>query len=245
VYRAAWQHLVRIFRAAGAGNVQWVWSPNVEGGGQYPFERFFPGNRWVDWAGLDGFNWAKRGEWQSFTEIFGGSYEALSRLTSRPVIVAETGSSQSGGDKAAWVASALGREIPRFSAVRAVVWFSDRVGDVDFRIDSSPAALGAFRSGISSRRYDQARGELLSTPSSLRHPAAAPSPPAGDFGQPSLLYRLTQKLHGRYLWMAIGGLGTLVVILAAGVALLRRTRRARKAAPLRPGGRSQAGGSEP
>ncbi len=245
VYKAAWRHLVRIFRATGAGNVEWVWSPNVDGGGQYPFERFFPGNRWVDWAGLDGFNWARRGEWQSFTEIFGGSYNTLSRLTSRPVIVAETGSSQSGGDKAAWVSSALRREVPRFSGIRAVVWFSDRVGDVDFRIDSSPAALRAFRSGISSRRYDQARGALLSTPSSPRHPGAAPSPPTGGFGEPSLLYRLTQKLHGRYLWMAIAGLVAFAVVLALGVALLRRTRRARRTAPPRPGGRSQAGGSEP
>ena len=100
-----------IFRSAGADNVRWVWTPNVDGGGQYPFRRFYPGDRWVDWVGLDGFNWAKRGEWQSFTDLFGSSYETLSRISSRPMIVAETGSSQSGGDKAAWVSSALRREI--------------------------------------------------------------------------------------------------------------------------------------
>ena len=120
IYKAAWRHLVRIFRSAGADNVRWVWTPNVDGGGAYPFRQYYPGNNWVSWVGLDGFNWARRGEWQSFTDLFGSSYDTLTRLSTRPVMIAETGSSQSGGDKPAWVSSALGREIPRFSRIRAV-----------------------------------------------------------------------------------------------------------------------------
>ncbi len=236
VYKAAWRHLVGIFRSAGADNVRWVWAPNVEGGGQYPFERFYPGNGWVDWVGLDGFNWAKRGEWQSFTDIFGSSYEALSRITSRPVIIAETGSSQTGGDKAAWVSSALRREIPRFARIRAVVWFSDIVGEVDFRVDSSPAALRAYRSGIASPRYALSRNRLLATPASLRQEAAAPSAPDGGFGQPSLLYRLTQKLHGRYLWIAIGIGVALIFLGALALVLVMRRRRARRSPGPRPSG---------
>ena len=245
LYKASWRHLVGIFHAAGADNVKWVWTPNVDGGGQYPFARFYPGNKWVDWVGLDGFNWARRGEWQSFTDIFGSSYETLSRITSRPMIVAETGSSQSGGDKAAWVSSALDEEIPRFSRIRAVVWFSDRVGDVDFRIDSSSSALQAFRSGISSPRYGLTRSALLSTPSSPDRRAAAPPAPSGGFGQPSLFYRLTQKLHGRYLWIVIGLLAGFLLLLAVLVAWLRRARRSVQAPPPRPPGKRQAGGSEP
>ena len=145
IYKAAWRHLVRIFRSAGADNVRWVWTPNVDGGGAYPFRQYYPGNKWVSWVGLDGFNWARRGEWQSFTDLFGSSYDTLTRLSTRPVMIAETGSSQSGGDKPAWVSSALAREIPRFSRIRAVVWFSDVVSGVDFRINSSRASLAAFR----------------------------------------------------------------------------------------------------
>ena len=94
IYKAAWRHLVGIFRAAGADNVQWVWTPNVDGGGKYPFRSYFPGNRWVNWVGLDGFNWARRGEWESFTDLFASSYDTLGQITSRPVMIAETGSSQ-------------------------------------------------------------------------------------------------------------------------------------------------------
>jgi membrane-bound metal-dependent hydrolase YbcI (DUF457 family) len=244
-YNAAWRHLVRTFRSAGAGNVQWVWAPNVDGGGRYPFRQLYPGNRWVDWVGLDGFNWAKRGEWQSFTDIFGSSYDRLSRLTSRPMIIAETGSSESGGNKAAWVSSTLTRELPSFPRIRAIVWFSDPVSGVDFRVNSSLASLQAFRSAIASPRYGLTRGGLLSTPANLRRTAAAPTAPSGGFGEPSLFYRLTNKLHGRYLWIAIAPLAAFLTLLALALAFVRRRRRARNALRPRPPGRREAGGSEP
>jgi membrane-bound metal-dependent hydrolase YbcI (DUF457 family) len=240
IYRAAWHHLVRIFRSAGADNVRWVWAPNVNGGGSYPFRKYYPGNKWVSWVGLDGFNWARRGEWQSFTDLFGSSYDALTRLSPRPVMIAETGSSQSGGDKAAWVSSALGQEIPRFSRIRAVVWFSDVVSGVDFRVNSSRSALDAFRSGIASPRLGLTRPALLTTPVVLRHRAAAPAPPSGGFGQPSLFYRITQKFHGRYLWIAIGVLVVALVALVLLISFARRARRARRARP-RPSGTGAPG----
>jgi hypothetical protein len=230
VYKAAWRHLVGIFRAAGADNVKWVWTPNVDGDGQYPFRPFYPGDAWVDWVGLDGFNWAKSGEWESFTDLFGSSYDTLSAISPRPVIISETGSSQSGGDKSAWVASALRREIPSFSRIRAVVWFSDTVSGVDFRVDSSPAALRAFRSGIASPRYDLTRAGLLTTPANLRRSATAPSAPSGGFGQPSLLYRLTHKLHGGYLWIAIALCAALVALIAVAIVWIAGSRRASRAA---------------
>ena len=217
----------------------------MDGGGQYPFRRFYPGNKWVDWVGLDGFNWAKRGEWQSFTDLFGSSYDTLSRITSRPVIVAETGSSQSGGDKAAWVSSALDEEIPRFSRIRAVVWFSDPVGDVDFRINSSLASLQAFRPRIASPRYGLTRSALLSTPSSLSRRTIAPAAPSGGFGEPSLFYRLTQKLHRGYLWIAVALLAVFLLALALILTWRRRVRRSVNVPLTRPAGKRRAGGSEP
>jgi membrane-bound metal-dependent hydrolase YbcI (DUF457 family) len=222
IYKAAWRHLVGMFRAVGADNVQWVWTPNVDGGGRYPFRSYFPGNTWVNWVGLDGFNWARRGEWESFTNLFASSYDTLERITSRPVMIAETGSSQSGGDKAAWVSSALRNELPRFSGIRAVVWFSDQVGDVDFRVNSSPGALRAFRSGIASSIFAATRSDLLSTAPDLRHTTAAPPAPSGGFGEPSLFYRLTQKLHGGYLWIAIGVLVVCLTALIFLAALIKR-----------------------
>jgi hypothetical protein len=168
-YVAAWRHVVQVFRDNGARNVKWVWTPYVANGGRFPFRRFFPGNRWVDWVGLDGLNGGSVFGWRSFANIFDASYRELVRMTARPVMLAEVASSEEGGDKAAWLSGALLRAVPRLSHIRAIVWWADG-GDRrgNFGVDSSPAAFGALRSALAMPRYQSSRGLLLATPRSLR-----------------------------------------------------------------------------
>lgn len=158
-YVAAWQHLHDVFGQAGASNVQWVWSPNVTGGSLTELESFYPGDAYVDWLALDGYNRAMRG-WQSFTDLFGPSYARLTALSDKPIMIAETSTSEadsnapSGASKAQWIASALGDEIPQnFPGVRAVVWFNENKAGIesdgyDWRIESSGAAEAAFSSAV-------------------------------------------------------------------------------------------------
>jgi membrane-bound metal-dependent hydrolase YbcI (DUF457 family) len=148
---AAWRHLVRIFRAVGATNVSWVWCPYVDNG-DLPFMNFYPGGKWVDWLALDGFNWGAPIAWQSFPKVFDRSYRKLASLSSKPIMIAETGSNEAGGDKARWLQRSLRLQLPRLKRVRAVVWF-DATDEADFRIDSSSAALAAFRDGIRAKLY--------------------------------------------------------------------------------------------
>jgi hypothetical protein len=239
--KAVWRRVVRIFREWGATNVQWVWTPNVNTGGDFPFRDLYPGDRWVDWVGFDCFNWGLSGEWNSFTDIVDNTYEELSKLTSRPMIVGETGSSERGGDKAEWITSALSREIPKLPRIRAVVWFNAEFGEggeaeeggLDARVNSSADSLSAFRSAIASPLYGLTRAQLLATPADYaRGPTSAPPAPDSGFGEPSLFYRLTHKLHGRYLVIAIALGAVALVLLVAGAALLaRRIRRRRVVAP--------------
>jgi hypothetical protein len=161
VYKAAWRHVVSVFRAEGALNLKWVWTPNVDNSGRYPFARFYPGDRWVDWVGLDGFNWGARERWQSFGEIFDRSYRVLTRLSRRPVIIAETGSSERGGSKARWVRRALDSELPRLTRIRALVWFSQPFNGVDVRVNTSHAALKALRKAVRAPRYRPNRTGFL------------------------------------------------------------------------------------
>jgi beta-mannanase len=161
LYKRTWRHVVRIFRREGAANVMWVWAPNVDNSGNYPFRGLYPGDPWVDWVGLDGFNWGKKGEWTSFLQVFGRSYRTLAQISRRPVIVAETGSTQRGGNKAAWISRALRWEIPHLPRIRAVVWFNERFNGIDVRIDSSPASLRAYRAAARSSRYAMSRSRLL------------------------------------------------------------------------------------
>jgi hypothetical protein len=161
VYKHAWRHVVRIFRRLGARNVLWVWSPNIDNAGNFTFRQFYPGDRWVDWVGADGFNWGLQNDWISFTRVFAKTYHVLTHISSRPVLICETGSSQRGGSKARWVRRALRREIPRFGKVRGVVWFDEPFDGIDTRVNSSRSALRAFRIGVASPRYSLSRELLL------------------------------------------------------------------------------------
>lgn len=147
---AAWRHTVTIFRRVGASNVSWVWCPYVNNG-HLPFMPFYPGDAWVDWVALDGFNWGAPTAWQSFPKIFDRSYRELSRIK-KPMMIAEIGSNELGGSKARWLRRTLLHELPRLKRVRAVVWF-DATDGADFRIESSTAALTAFREGLSAPIY--------------------------------------------------------------------------------------------
>lgn len=225
-YRRAWRHVVSVFREQGAENVRFVWSPNAEDGSTEPIEPFYPGDRWVEWAGLDGFNWGGSWGWRSLSEIFADTYRKLVRITPAPVVIGETGSNTGPGDKAEWITSAYERELPRFERMRAIVWFDDTFADrADFRLERPPAALSAYRSAIGASTYRIGGKRLIAT-SRSRAPTDGASEltvPSGGFGAPSLAERIREKLNGNEIWLAAAG--TLALIGAGLVAL--RSRRAR------------------
>ncbi len=168
-YIAMWRHVVSIFRAEGATNVRWVWSPNVYGGGSSPtrasaspFQPFYPGDSWVDFVGLDGYNWGTLhpAGWCSFANVFGPSYDALTKLTDKPVMIAETASAEAGGSKAAWIRAIPGVLQSRMPRVRALIWF-DRDKETDWQIASSPASEAAFRAVASSSLLSGGVRDLL------------------------------------------------------------------------------------
>jgi Glycosyl hydrolase family 26 len=167
IFKAAWRHVVDVFRTNGANNVRWVWCPYVSTGHSRRFKRFYPGDAWVDWACLDGFNWGAYRTWQSFKRIFGASYQSLIRLTSRPVMIGETGVNQVGGDKSRWIATSFRHKLPRYTHVRALVIFDAADERADFRVDSSAGALAAIRRAFETRLFGSSREALLNMPPSL------------------------------------------------------------------------------
>ena len=176
VYRAAWRHLVRVFERAGARTVRWVWAPYVDAKGHLPFRRFFPGGRWTDWVALDGVNWGGSFPWRTPAQLFRRSYHLLTRLTARPVMIAETGSGEVGGSKPRWVRTLLRRALPRMPRVRAALFWdvADRRGDL--RVNSTRSSLRSLRAAVRGTRYRSSRRTLLRIPSllgSAGHPSGA------------------------------------------------------------------------
>lgn len=146
-YIASWRHIHDIFHEEGATNVIWVWSPNIKTGGSMPFEEVYPGDKYVDWIALDGYNWGQTyswTRWESLTDIFGPSYDEITATWSKPLMIAEMGSADSGGDKAAWITEAFMTQMQqRFPRVRAVVWFNENK-EAAWTVNSSQSALAAF-----------------------------------------------------------------------------------------------------
>ena len=135
-FARAWRHVVDVFRAQGASNVNWVWCPNVVGAKSTPLSGLYPGNDYVEWTGMDGYNWGtdEGNQWQSFSDVFSGSayngdhntyQEVLDLAPDKPMMIAEIGTSRNGGDPVHWVRDALNTQLPNnFPQVKALVWFN-------------------------------------------------------------------------------------------------------------------------
>jgi beta-mannanase len=114
----------------------------------------YPGDLFLSVVGLDTYNapvpeW---GGWRWFADIIGGNYDAIRVIAPEmPLWLCETACSEDGGNKADWIRFGPSREIldQWFPRVAAVIWF-DSYKTFDWRIDSSPEALIAFREVVHS-----------------------------------------------------------------------------------------------
>lgn len=174
-YVTAWRHIVDLFRAEGARNVRWVFSPvagnPVAGRGVGPdhwnwYGHYYPGDEYVDYVGLHGFNGPSvwKTPFLTFADLFDApaTDRMLSDLQRRhpdkPILISEFACEESAlGDKAAWVRDAY-RTIAQHPGVVGAIWF-DMKKEADWRIESSVSALEAYRSAVAApsvkSRFDE------------------------------------------------------------------------------------------
>ena len=145
LYVSAYRHIHDLFAAAGATNVVWVWCPNVtdtEGGNRTTMD-YYPGDAYVDWTGVDGYNWGtKNGGWQTFQHVFKDIYPLLA-AKKKPIMIGEMASAQAGGDKAKWIDAIIPTLRASFPLIKCVIWF-DVNKEADWRISSSPESETSF-----------------------------------------------------------------------------------------------------
>ncbi|MDL9948715.1 glycosyl hydrolase [Gordonia sp. ABSL11-1] len=157
-YRQAWMRMRRQIRAAAADQVQFVWAPNVITEGTNDFAAAYPGSDHVDLVALDGYNWGTvpGHHWQSADNLFTASLAALRRLdTTHPILITEVASAEGNApdDKANWIRDffAIVQREPR---LESFLWFqTDK--ERDWRFNSTPASLAAFRTSLSSMQSQQ------------------------------------------------------------------------------------------
>ncbi|HET8683537.1 MAG TPA: glycosyl hydrolase [Micromonosporaceae bacterium] len=170
-YVAAYRHVHDVFTRAGATNARWVWSPNVSYPGAEPLHRLYPGDDYVDWAGVSGYYGTPGHEdYVPFDDVFAATFDELRALTGgKPLVVTETGATDTAGLKASWVTGMFAC-LPRHRDLLGVIWF-EAVGGPDYRVATSEAAAKAFGAGAADPRYRTAwvRGHALRTAAGGRY----------------------------------------------------------------------------
>lgn len=143
---AAWRHIVNVFRAAGADNVTWLWTVNHVTPGSPDPAPWWPGAKYVTWVGVDGYYSSPS---DTFGGVFGSALADVRALTSKPVLLSETGIGQVAGQAA---------KLPNMLAgvhndhLLGLVWFdvaqNGSPTHQDWRLEGHPAAVTVFRRGV-------------------------------------------------------------------------------------------------
>ncbi|MDP8910953.1 MAG: hypothetical protein M3M94_02665 [Actinomycetota bacterium] len=163
-YAAAFRHVVSVFRERGATNVVWVWNlmawtfnPRAKPGAS----AYYPGDRYVDWIGADGYNWfgsqhVKGAPWRSFEDVFGAFYSwGLARR--KPLLLAEWGTLEDAATperKARWFSDAT-KTLKRWPAIKAISYFNAR----GWWFDSSDRSLAAYRAMAHDPYFNPSRSQ--------------------------------------------------------------------------------------
>lgn len=151
-----WRHVHDIFSEQGTDNVTWVWCPNVESSATVPdLAGLYPGGAYVDWTCLDGYNWNEP-SWMTPGALFGPTYAKVTEsiAPTKPMMIAEVASTESGGSKAAWIKDLLTMQLSgQLSKVKAILWFEKYDNGMDWPIETSRTATSAFAAAIQATRF--------------------------------------------------------------------------------------------
>jgi hypothetical protein len=153
-YRWAWRRIVRLFGAAGAHNVRFVWSVNAnlyepERVWRATLRRYWPGDRYVDLVGTTMIDFGGSKDYP--VAAFAPRLRALRDLFGKPLVLAETNAEARGA--AGWLHD-LRALLRRTPWIRAVFWSQlpsrgkvqqAGVGNVDWDVRRVPAAAAQLR----------------------------------------------------------------------------------------------------
>lgn len=158
----AWRHMHDIFTEEGVENVTWVWSINQESvprNSENKYAVYYPGDEYVDWTSVSGFNWGTSREgmsWREFDEIYTAPLKYL-RTVGKPVVLSEFGSVPDGGDKAAWIVDSYDRIRTDHPEIAAVVYYDKYEKGLKqvqkWQIDSSAKSVKAYGDALSSGHF--------------------------------------------------------------------------------------------
>lgn len=162
----AYKHVHDLVVAAGGSNALWLWSPNNGNGSKNPQDitLYYPGDDYVDWIAMDGYNWGTSQSWSSWTSfdgVFGAIYNKLrSNYPNKPIMLGEFGCASAGGDKAAWINDFFKQIKNKYTHIKAFIWFNINK-ETDWRFNSTSLSTEAFKQGLADPVISEDVQELL------------------------------------------------------------------------------------
>jgi hypothetical protein len=158
---AVWKYVVDRFKAKGADNVKWVWTPHGPSidrseAAWNQVSNYWPGDAYVDWIGLDAYNFYPRDPWggerpfRDFDNCFRQLYDDCAALGDQPMMIAEFGSGEfqfEGKNKASWIKDAFSKIKTDYPRVKIFTWFNVNK-ELDWRVNSSNRTLEAFKTAM-------------------------------------------------------------------------------------------------
>lgn len=183
-YVLMWQRVRAIFSQKGldARTVQWIWAVNNQDVGAGRAEDYFPGDAYVDWIGIDGYNWGASQSWSSWStpeQVFAPMAARLRGLTAKPLALTETGSSSStpGGvnvaAKSQWITQLFNYATASTTGARMIVWFNQDK-ETDWAIFGGTNGDETYRSGRASYKAYSAYRAAVHAPGLLSANPADP-----------------------------------------------------------------------
>lgn len=141
---AAWRHIWKLFRAQHVTNVTWVWtcSRDAQRSGWPSLSAWWPGDRYVDWVGMNGYY---RAPGQTFDYLYKEQLQIVRSFTQHPVLITETGVGH-GPSQPAQISN-LFSGIHRTKGMLGFIWF-DLPADENWNINGDQRAIDAFHTGI-------------------------------------------------------------------------------------------------
>jgi hypothetical protein len=152
-YVDCWRYLHKIFVQQGATNVAWVWSINWNNRpptASNRFQSYYPGDSYVDWVGLSGYNLSH----ESPQTLYDPLYNAYS--AKKPVFITEIAAADFGGITKGDFIRKFSAYVASRPAIGAVAWFdtdTHKDAPYNWRIDANADSLAAYKAMARSNRF--------------------------------------------------------------------------------------------
>jgi len=128
-FKRAYYRMRRLFEEEGVPEdaVIWVFAPNGWSPTGHDFERYYPGDAYVDIVAFSAFNYGAcsgYSTWETYEAVFQAYLERMRRMApSKPIIIAQTGTVANGGNKDAWLVDTF-TKFSTFEGMAGVLYFN-------------------------------------------------------------------------------------------------------------------------